>query len=83
MKRSESNDLALRIARRATGAYDIIVLDHAYHGHVSSLIDISPYKFNQNGGDGQKDFVHVVSRWFLCNQTKRACFQSLVYLIIL
>ncbi|MCL4131897.1 UNVERIFIED_CONTAM: hypothetical protein GTU68_034400 [Idotea baltica] len=32
---------------------------HAYHGHVSSLIDLSPYKFNHPGGDGQKEWVHV------------------------
>ncbi len=27
----------------------MISLDHAYHGHVMSLIDISPYKFNKPG----------------------------------
>ena len=37
--RSESNDLALRIARKATGGHDVIVLDHAYHGHLTSLVD--------------------------------------------
>lgn len=30
----------------------------AYHGHLSSLIDISPYKFRDL--DGQKEWVHVV-----------------------
>jgi len=33
----------------------------AYHGHVTSVIDISPYKFNQLGEDSKKEFVHVVS----------------------
>ena len=33
----------------------------AYHGHVTSVIDISPYKFNQLGKDSKKEFVHVVS----------------------
>jgi 4-aminobutyrate aminotransferase-like enzyme len=57
---SESNDLAIRIARKSgNGGYDILVLDHAYHGHLTSLIDISPYKFNNTGGDGQKEHVHV------------------------
>jgi 4-aminobutyrate aminotransferase-like enzyme len=56
---SESNDLAIRIARKITGAYDVMVIDHAYHGHLSSLIDISPYKFRNKGGDGQKEWVHV------------------------
>ncbi len=32
-----------------TGNKDVISLDHAYHGHVMSLIDISPYKFNKPG----------------------------------
>jgi 4-aminobutyrate aminotransferase-like enzyme len=34
-------------------------LDHAYHGHTSTLIDISPYKFNGPGGCGKKPWVHV------------------------
>uniref|UniRef100_A0A3B1K380 5-phosphohydroxy-L-lysine phospho-lyase n=1 Tax=Astyanax mexicanus TaxID=7994 RepID=A0A3B1K380_ASTMX len=54
---SEANDLALRLARQYTGNKDVIVLDHAYHGHLSSLIDISPYKFRKL--EGQKDWVHV------------------------
>lgn len=33
----------------------------AYHGHVISLIDISPYKFDHPGGEGKPDWVHVVS----------------------
>ncbi|XP_006534388.1 5-phosphohydroxy-L-lysine phospho-lyase isoform X3 [Mus musculus] len=54
---SEANDLALRLARQYTGHQDVVVLDHAYHGHLSSLIDISPYKFRNLGG--QKEWVHV------------------------
>ncbi|XP_070271235.1 5-phosphohydroxy-L-lysine phospho-lyase isoform X6 [Myotis yumanensis] len=54
---SEANDLALRLARQYTGHWDVVVLDHAYHGHLSSLIDISPYKFRNL--DGQKEWVHV------------------------
>lgn len=56
---SEANDLAIRLARTHTGKKDVITLDHAYHGHVTSLIDISPYKFNHPGGEGQRDWVHV------------------------
>ncbi|XP_043408565.1 5-phosphohydroxy-L-lysine phospho-lyase isoform X1 [Chelonia mydas] len=55
---SEANDLALRLARQYTKHEDIIVLDHAYHGHLTSLIDISPYKFRNL--EGQKEWVHVV-----------------------
>ncbi|XP_067422592.1 5-phosphohydroxy-L-lysine phospho-lyase isoform X4 [Emydura macquarii macquarii] len=54
---SEANDLALRLARHYTKHEDIIVLDHAYHGHLTSLIDISPYKFRNL--EGQKEWVHV------------------------
>lgn len=56
---SEANELALRLARTRTNREDIIVLDHAYHGHTSTLIDISPYKFNGPGGHRQKPWVHV------------------------
>jgi 4-aminobutyrate aminotransferase-like enzyme/Ser/Thr protein kinase RdoA (MazF antagonist) len=56
---SEANELALRLARAHTGREDIIVLEHAYHGHTNTLIDISPYKFNGPGGHGRKPWVHV------------------------
>ena len=57
---SESNDLALRIARCITGSKETIVLDGAYHGHLSSLIEISPYKHNGPGGEGPPDFVYSI-----------------------
>ncbi len=57
---SEANDLALRIARNAVKNNETIVLDGAYHGHLSSLIEISPYKHNGPGGSGTPDHVHVV-----------------------
>jgi 4-aminobutyrate aminotransferase-like enzyme/Ser/Thr protein kinase RdoA (MazF antagonist) len=56
---SEANELALRLARTYTQREDVIVLDHAYHGHTTTLIDISPYKFNGPGGSGRKPWVHV------------------------
>jgi 4-aminobutyrate aminotransferase-like enzyme len=56
---SEANDLALRLARAHTGASDTLVLDHAYHGNLSSLIAISPYKFNRAGGQGRPDGTWV------------------------
>jgi 4-aminobutyrate aminotransferase-like enzyme len=39
---SESSDLALRIARRATGGTGMIVTDTAYHGNTSAVSEISP-----------------------------------------
>jgi 4-aminobutyrate aminotransferase-like enzyme/Ser/Thr protein kinase RdoA (MazF antagonist) len=56
---SEANELALRLARAHTKREDVIVLEHAYHGHTSTLIDISPYKFDGPGGGGKKPWVHV------------------------
>jgi 4-aminobutyrate aminotransferase-like enzyme/Ser/Thr protein kinase RdoA (MazF antagonist) len=56
---SEANELALRLARAYTRNDDTIVLEHAYHGHTNTLIDISPYKFNGPGGGGKKPWVHV------------------------
>ena len=56
---SEANELALRLARTHTRREDVIVLEHAYHGHTTTLIDISPYKFNGPGGSGRKPWVHV------------------------
>jgi 4-aminobutyrate aminotransferase-like enzyme/Ser/Thr protein kinase RdoA (MazF antagonist) len=56
---SEANELALRMARTHTGREHVIVLEHAYHGHTTTLIDISPYKFDGPGGRGPKPWVHV------------------------
>jgi 4-aminobutyrate aminotransferase-like enzyme/Ser/Thr protein kinase RdoA (MazF antagonist) len=49
---SAANDLALRLARAHTGRHDVLCLDWAYHGNLTSTIDISPYKFNRPGGRG-------------------------------
>jgi len=57
---SEANDLALRLARNATGRRDMVVLEGAYHGHLTSLIEISPYKFDGPGGPGKPPHTHVV-----------------------
>jgi 4-aminobutyrate aminotransferase-like enzyme len=57
---SEANDLALRLARAHTGSRDVVVLDHAYHGNLTSLVDVSPYKFDGPGGCGRPPGTHVV-----------------------
>ncbi len=56
---SEANELAIRMARTHTRREDVIVLEHAYHGHTNTLIDVSPYKFDGPGGGGKKPWVHV------------------------
>ncbi|XP_061816940.1 ethanolamine-phosphate phospho-lyase isoform X1 [Nerophis lumbriciformis] len=58
---SEANDLALRLARQYAASQDIITLDNAYHGHVTSLIEISPYKFHHLSNGPLSPFVHVAS----------------------
>ncbi|TRY70717.1 hypothetical protein TCAL_05188 [Tigriopus californicus] len=57
---SEANDLALRMARAHTKSREVITLEHAYHGHVISLMEISPYKFkNQSQDDACPDQTHI------------------------
>jgi len=56
---SEANELALRLARAYTGQRDLIVLESAYHGNTTGMIDISPYKHNGPGGTGTPDWVHI------------------------
>ncbi len=51
---SEANDLALRLATPHTGRRDVIVLDHAYHGHLSSTIALRPYKFKADKPAGTR-----------------------------
>ncbi len=58
---SEANDLALRLARNYTGGSEMLVLDGAYHGNLTSLIEISPYKFDGPGGKGAPAFVHKLT----------------------
>lgn len=55
---TEANDLALRLARTHTGSREIIVLDHAYHGHSPSLVEISAYKCEGSGGLGLAPHAH-------------------------
>jgi len=57
---SEANELALRLAYTYTGHKNMIVIDHAYHGNTSSLIDLSPYKFDGPGGCGPGPYTHKV-----------------------
>jgi 4-aminobutyrate aminotransferase-like enzyme len=58
---SEANDLALRLAAAHTGREDVIVLDHAYHGHLRSQIALSPYKFDGAGGSGRPRTTRVAA----------------------
>ena len=57
---SEANELSLRLARNYTKRQDMMVVASAYHGHTSTLIDLSPYKHNGPGGQGAPNWVHEV-----------------------
>jgi outer membrane protein assembly factor BamB len=48
---SEANELALRLARAYTKQKDMIVLEAAYHGNTTSLIDISLVIFTDKRGN--------------------------------
>ena len=50
---SEANDLALRLARAHTKRRGLLCVGGAYHGHVSTMVDASPYKFERESG-GQR-----------------------------
>ncbi|MFT7501790.1 MAG: 4-aminobutyrate aminotransferase-like enzyme/Ser/Thr protein kinase RdoA (MazF antagonist) [Gammaproteobacteria bacterium] len=56
---SEAVDLALRLAQTATARDGVLTLDWAYHGNLTSLIEISPYKFNRAGGRGPSERVRI------------------------
>ncbi|XP_041363734.1 ethanolamine-phosphate phospho-lyase-like isoform X2 [Gigantopelta aegis] len=60
---SEANDLALQMSRHHTQHTDVITLERAYHGHLTSLIDLSTYKMNDmtDGVHRKPDFVHVAA----------------------
>lgn len=47
---SEANDLALRVARTATGRTGVIVTENAYHGNTAAVTEISP----SSGGIGSR-----------------------------
>ncbi|CAF0887743.1 unnamed protein product [Adineta steineri] len=58
---SEANDLAIRLARRFTGNYDILALDNAYHGHISTLVELSTYEYKKmKNPTKMPEHVHVI-----------------------
>lgn len=54
---SAASDLAIRLARHHTTCQKIMVMEHGYHGHTMTAIDISDYKFNNKKGQGQKSYI--------------------------
>jgi 4-aminobutyrate aminotransferase-like enzyme/Ser/Thr protein kinase RdoA (MazF antagonist) len=58
---SEANELALRMARTATGRRGVVVLEGGYHGNTQALIDVSHYKHAHQGGAGSPPWVRVAA----------------------
>lgn len=58
---SEANDLAIQLARDWTGRTDVIVLENAYHGHITTAMEMSPYKFDHGSSIKKPEWVTVVS----------------------
>lgn len=54
---SIASDLAIRIANTFTARNHCLVLEHGYHGHTTSTIEISAYKFDGAGGKGNSQNV--------------------------
>ena len=57
---SEANELAYRLATEYTGHHNMLVVDNAYHGNTTSLINISPYKYRSQGGRKQPAHLGIV-----------------------
>ncbi len=88
---SEANDLALRIALAAVGgpaavpgpgAAHVAVMAGAYHGHLSSLIPLSPYKFWGPGGGGRPTWVHVLPAPDMLRHAGRPLVVALVVVLL-
>ena len=47
----------MRLARAHTGNDSFVVVDRAYHGHTTAVLDISPYKYEHIGGEGRKPWI--------------------------
>jgi len=57
---SETNELALRMAKTYSEQQDIIALKIGYHGNTGATIDVSSYKFDGKGGQGAPPQTHIV-----------------------
>ena len=59
---SEANDLALRLARAATGQRDVIVIDGEYHGNTVAVDEISTSLLDNPSAKQARPWVHPVTR---------------------
>ncbi|MFP2996937.1 aminotransferase class III-fold pyridoxal phosphate-dependent enzyme [Spongiivirga sp. MCCC 1A20706] len=54
---SAATDLAIRLALTYTKKKKIAVVKHGYHGNTRSGIDVSHYKYANEGGSGKKEHI--------------------------
>ena len=74
---SEATDLAVRLAKHHTHGTEQITLDHAYHGHVISALELSPYKLLTcvDGLHSHPDNIYIVP----CPDTYRGKYRDSEY----
>lgn len=54
---SAASDLAIRMATNHSQKQKVMVLEHGYHGNTLIGIDISHYKYDQEGGTGKQEYI--------------------------
>lgn len=59
---SEANDLAIRVAMRATGGTGFVVTETAYHGNTAAVIAISPASLKRGRPPGHVKAIPAPSR---------------------
>ena len=59
---SEANDMALRIARKATSSHGIVDTETAYHGNTTAVTEISPAAYKQGNSPSWVETVPAPSR---------------------
>ncbi|MEM7085275.1 MAG: aminotransferase class III-fold pyridoxal phosphate-dependent enzyme [Bacteroidota bacterium] len=57
---SEANELAIRMAKTATGRNDMLAIEIGYHGNTNAVMEVSSYKFDGKGGKGKPDATHIL-----------------------
>lgn len=57
---SEANELAMRMAKIATGRKNMMAIEIGYHGNTNAVIEVSSYKFDGKGGQGKPKNTHIL-----------------------
>ena len=57
---AEANDLAIRVVRKVSGSYDLVTMKDAYHGNLTSTLDVSPALHGTSAGCVKKPYVHIL-----------------------